>query len=155
MKVTIASYSRPKTIRPLIIVLVVVIFVVGTTLRISDGTITPAPSSLKFGFEMEVIAWICGLLGLLITGVVLWQLIMEKGAAIWVENGRIVYLHRWYQSADEKDVEDVSSDNSGASDKPVIVLRLRHGRKMEIRSDLLSEPGEVIVSRLKQNLSRT
>src|SRR4030081_2032616 len=71
-----ATYSTPKAIRFLAIAFAAVIFIFGTTLYSFDShTIGPVPSSLKFGFVMQVIAWICGLLGLLLEGVLIWQLI--------------------------------------------------------------------------------
>jgi hypothetical protein len=147
--VTIASYSKPKAVKFLMMILAVVIFIFGTSLWLSGGVIGPAPTPLKFGFGIQVIAWLCGLWGLWFVGVLLRQITMNNGRAIWIENGRIVHLHKWHQAADAKDVKDIVAANSGALARPVIVLRLRNGRTIEIQANLFSEPNDVIAARLK------
>jgi hypothetical protein len=151
----VASYSAYGAIKIVAFILAVVILAFGTTLYSPDGrTIAPRPSTLPTGIAFQIIIWICGTLSLLYLALFLWRLLLHKGAAIWLEGDRVVHLHRWFQSVDRDDIEDITTGTVAFSGQS-IVIRMRNGSKMEVPTAALSEPGEMIIARLKQKLAQS
>jgi hypothetical protein len=154
MKVTVATYSKANTLILTAVLLSLEILSLVETLSSPDGhTIAPVPYPLKFALQMEIIVWICGLVVILFASILTWQVIADERRAIWIEDGKLIHLHKRYQSADRDDIEEVSTGTFGIFNRPAVIVRMREGKRMEIPVYLLSEPADVIVARLKEKLA--
>jgi hypothetical protein len=154
MKVIIATYSKRNALILIAVLLSLELLTLAWTLYSPDGhTIAPVPYPLKFALQMEIIVWICGLLIVLFVSAPMWQLIADQRRAIWIRDGKLIHLHKRYQSADRDDIEEVSTGTFGIFNRPAVIVRTRRGRRMEIPAYLLSEPADVIVARLKEELT--
>ena len=78
------------------------------------------------------------------------RLIFQHGRALWIENGRVVFLHKWNISAVCADIADISTGTYGRYDAPGILLRMRDGTDTVIPTRWLAEPPAVIIDRLNR-----
>jgi hypothetical protein len=74
---------------------------------------------MKVGLAFQIIVWTGGVPMAPIVAVFLWRLLFDRGAAIWVENGRVVYLHKWYQSIGRNDIDEITGGSLGTTKNPV------------------------------------
>jgi hypothetical protein len=150
MKATMPTYSKSNAPR-LIAALIGLVFLSSvSTLYSPDGhSVVPRPFPLKFALQMEIIVWIAALLTVLFVMALGWQLFADNGRAIWIENGNIIHLHEWYQSADRNDIEAILSGTFGIFDRVVVIIQMRGGKTLEIPAYLLSESADAIAARLK------
>jgi hypothetical protein len=118
-----------------------------------DLYLSTLSSPLKFAFAMEIVAAGGGLLLLAGAAIIVWRVRFDKGDALWLENGKIVYIHRWFQSANQNDVEHISVATKGISGEPIIRLKTRRGYVIEVHPEILSESQDIIVVRLREQLA--
>jgi hypothetical protein len=102
---------------------------------------------------LQILGFACGSLSLVYLVVLSWRFVFESGAALWVEDDVMVYLHRWFQSAHRNDIECVSSGTVRYSDYPAVIVRMKGGGTIEIPCIGLSQQSEEIVARLKRELA--
>jgi hypothetical protein len=82
-------------------------------------------------------------------GSVLVQVVIADGRAVWIKDGRLVFLNSPNLNLKCADIEQVSIEPFGRQGREGIILRTRDGRQKIIPTSLLVESGDEIVSRIK------
>lgn len=127
----------------------------------------PAGISLKaylesrgpFVYEWAMAAWICGVLLFVRQMAILNQIVFKHAAAVWIADGRIFYMNIYWNilfvSVSCDQIESVSMGSMGSLRPDGIVMRQRGGGKRSIATWILSEPAEIVLSRLKDAIATT
>jgi len=144
MKVILATYSAPKTLRLLVICFAIAIAGFAFT--------TYSPPSPTYGLQLHALVLISNSVFVVFVGVLVYQFVFDGRNAVWMENNKIVHVSEWYRSVNAAEVIGVSAGSFGQFNRPVVVLKLRDGRNINIQADLLVEPGEEIAARLRESL---
>src|SRR5262249_51130242 len=86
----------------------------------------------------------------LFAATVLKRIVFDHGKALWIDDGMVIYLHRWNLSAPCRDIVDIGRTKEGQRLAEVI-LRTHHGAK-RIPTSLLTEQPDLIIARLKAEM---
>jgi hypothetical protein len=86
---------------------------------------------------------------LLLTVLFIRQSIFDDLRALWVENGRLVYVYRYYISAKLQQVKRISPVTYGKYDREGIEIERYTGRARIIPTRALKEPRAEILARLQ------
>lgn len=154
MKV-IAHFSRAKAFAYVIGWLIACALLYGLTLYHPVGVSLNGYLNSKglFRYEFAVIAWVLGTLLIARQLTILNQLILRKSVAVWASRGNIYYLNVYwdifYRTVRCSDVEDFDVATNGSFGSGGIVIRLRAGQEKVVTTWLLSEPTDMILSRLR------
>lgn len=78
------------------------------------------------------------------------QLIWNRGRALWIENGRLIYLNRFFVTVDCASIQAVTAGGLGMFQRPQIFCLLRNGTRRAIPMDPFAESTDVILRALKE-----
>ncbi len=147
----IAWFSKPKAVSYLIAGLFIVGLLFIVTLYHPSGTSLVAYTRSRGEFWLLVypLGWLAGIAAFLMLIALLKQLAFMRANAVWIENGRIVYLNKWFMAVRRSDIKSIAVGSWGTWRRPGIILTLRNGQKKVIPTGILSEPSDVVLSRLK------
>lgn len=85
-------------------------------------------------------------------GVILYQVKFRRGAAVWLEDEHFVYLDTyltwWLVRIPCSDIVSVSLGTIGSWKQEAIVIQLKNRPKRSFRTWFLSEPVDVLISRM-------
>lgn len=104
-----------------------------------------------YRYQFAFAAWIAGALLIVRTITILKQIILHRSSAAWTSGDRLFYLNIYwdivYRSVALSDIIDYRI-KTGLAASAGIVVRLRGGQEIVMSTWLLSEPTEVVMSRL-------
>jgi hypothetical protein len=100
-----------------------------------------------------VSGWLFGLFLIWILIVLLKRVLFDAGRALWIENGKIIFLHKWNISVACSEVAQIKTGIYGRFHRAGIFLNLRNGTRKVIPTGSLKESEDLIVARLKENLA--
>jgi hypothetical protein len=80
------------------------------------------------------------------------QLLFVRANAVWIENGRIIYLNKWFMAVRRSDIKSIALGSWGMWKRPGIILTLHNGQTKVIPTGVLSEPSDIVLSRLRAQL---
>ena len=90
------------------------------------------------------------------------QAFFDHRSALWIKDGVLIYLHRWYIAQKCSDIANISTgdyprDKDGKNRKPrkAIVLTLHDGDQKLIPSGALVESGDVVVKAIRANIGNS
>ena len=147
MKAVLGRCSGPKTVR-----FSAMCFAVAA---LAFAFVVYAPPSPTYGLLFHAPVFVGGSLMVFSGGVMVHQLMFDDKSAVWIDNNRIVYLNRWYQSVDAANVIKISTSAYGLLRLPTLVFDLRNGGRKLIQANLLSEPVEEVAARLRASLGQS
>ena len=141
MKIVLARFSIRGVITELVVALALIIPASLFAIYMPPGD--------SLGDLPKVVIWAGVAILVIYESVVIRQLVLDRGNAIWLDRDHIVYLHNWYLSIALKDIEAISVGSQGAIHRPVIKITMRNGRKRHVDAHLLTEPTETLSGRLQ------
>jgi hypothetical protein len=110
-----------------------------------------------FRYVCAIIARACGALLIIRQITILKQIIMHRSSALWTAHDTLFYLNIYwdviYRSVPLSEIVDFKIQ-SGFAARAGIVMRLRSGQQRVISTWLLSEPADVVMSRLVSFIDR-
>lgn len=104
---------------------------------------------------LAIFFWVGGLVCFWFAFTVLKRVVFENGRAVWVENGTLVFLHRWALSARCREIDAISSGRYGRFDRLDIFLQMKDGTQKIIPAESMTEPSDLIIARIKEAISAT
>jgi hypothetical protein len=114
-----------------------------------------AESPGKHGWILALaISWISAIVAAFAGTTLANQLLFNRGAALWIESGNLIFLHRWILSARCRDILEIASGTTGQTRHKAILLRMRDGSTKAIPTGALKEPRDVVLLRLTNELNR-
>lgn len=150
MRIDIARYSIFRAFFQVILGLAVVAFIFGIPLFSMQGHyIERTLSHGNFWELLIIIAWLFGIYTLLLVLAAARQLLFDEGRAVWIEDGNLVFLHRWYFSVACRKIVSVSSGTFGLLNQKAVVIHTDNGGEKLIPTGSLSEPRSDVISKLK------
>ena len=82
--------------------------------------------------------------------VIMKRVLFENCKALWMDKGKIIFLHKWNFSAASKDIMSITVGTYGRFNRTGIFLLTRDGTKKIVPIGSLEEPDSVVIARLKE-----
>lgn len=102
---------------------------------------------------LYLIAWIGGPIVLWMFLIVFVRLLFQGGRALWIENGKVILLHRWNVAMKCGDVINVTAGTYGRRSRPAVLITSADGQTEAIPTTPLVETSDEIIARLKASLN--
>lgn len=154
MRNVIAHYSTWKALASIMVGLAVGVGVIYFTICFDGGHVlrfAEAPQRRPF-LPILFVGWICAVITLSASITLLKRLLSGDSDALWIEDGQLIFFHRWVFNVRCADIEEVSGDDSDGVRRRGIVLRNRNGSEKVIPTIALKETKDIVLSRLKAKL---
>jgi len=94
------------------------------------------------------IALLAGIVGSFWLFMLFIQVVAHNCEAIWIQEGKLVYLNKWFMMVRLADVEGVSLGTFGSFGQRAIIVALHDGPRKIIPTGALSSPAEAVLLRL-------
>ena len=148
-RLIVASYQKGLALPVALLLLGLISFVYLDTIDRPLHQIIPhIVTHGRFWLPAILLFWAVGPFAILIIVTMIRSVVLQGGAAVWIEESELIYLHRWVLRVKCKDVVQVSRGRTGNFNTG-IVIEMRDGRRKYIPTGLLTDPTEVIISRIK------
>jgi len=100
------------------------------------------------------IAWLCGVLLLMLLYAQVRQILFDNGVAVWIEGGAVFYLDRRWFSVNYDEITTIEAGSYGRGGFKGVIFQLKDGRKKSIPLGILRESGAIIIERLREGAVR-
>jgi hypothetical protein len=152
--VTIAHYRRGNTLLRMLIFFLMVVVISAFSIAAHEGQ---SIQQQLAAHPLTAALFFVGLFGMLfgvgVMFLVVKRILIDGGRALWIDDGVLIFLHRWNISVRLADVLGMSDGNFGRFNRRGVRFRLKHGREKTIPMDAFSEPAEQIISQIRENLA--
>src|SRR6185437_10995688 len=149
--IAVAHYRRARTLL-YVLSLLVVLFALGAFsimprqgLNFVQQLVRRPDLAAQF-----LIGWLGGLVGVWIILVCIWRLLFEKGRALWIDDGALIFLHKRNMSVPLLDIVDVSEAKVGRFKRRGIRLTLANGTHKSFPTAAFREPPRRIALRIRE-----
>lgn len=151
----IARFSKIKAFSYVIGCLAICIIMYFTMLNHPDGVSLEDYIKSK-GVAFFIAGCLASIFVVLLQWTILNQLLFRQCNAIWLEGGNLFFLntygHIHFSKFPFKEIKSLTVGSVGSLGRRGIIAELRNGRQESIPTWLLSEPPDVVASRLRQSL---
>lgn len=111
----------------------------------------------KYYLEVTLVSmWLCIILGFFIALAITKQLIYGKGAALWIEDGALIYVRKWLLSCPTDEIVSIGRGKKKMDTfvyKDAVIAYLRNGKDKRFPVEPFRESPDVIIERLNAALN--
>ena len=151
MRNVIAHYAAWKALGSILVGLVVGIGAIYFTIYFDGGHVlefAEAPPRRPF-LPILFVGWACAAITLFASAALLKRILSGNLDALWIEDGQLIFFHRWVFNVRCSDIEEISRGDSEGVRRKGIILRIRDGSEKVIPTAALKEAKDIVLSRLK------
>src|SRR5579862_8852814 len=125
MKVVIAHSSKSATLRQAVVLGAMTITLLAIDLYATDWKEFREPYAHLGDLYFGIIGFLGAPFVAFLVGTLIWQGTFGKAIAIWINRGRLVYLHPYLFSVECADISEIVLGVYGNSSAPCILIRTR------------------------------
>jgi hypothetical protein len=148
----IAHFRKGDVLLQATIVAFLAIGCIATTLYFPGGRSWVYIAERPMLFPGTLFIWSGGSLMLTLAAVAFYRVFFDRAVALWLVDGKLVYLGKWLFSVRCRDIEGIIRDTLPRSGRDCIAILVRDGGKKALPIGSLVETRDVILGRLRVEL---